>query len=165
MSVRSQKSCADTKSPMKISASPLQSEDVSVAYSYSVKYTENHEIKWASRWDYILNSMPHAKIQWFSIVNSLIIVLFLSGNQLTCRDSWGIEKCNDCPKILILKSEIFKIVKIFFQKFSSIFLKIFLFFQFFFSKFFFQKFFFQNFNYNFFFFLIWMYWILSIIPF
>jgi transmembrane 9 superfamily protein 2/4 len=72
---------------MKISASPLQSEDVSVAYSYSVKYTENHEIKWASRWDYILNSMPHAKIQWFSIVNSLIIVLFLSGNQLTCRDS------------------------------------------------------------------------------
>ena len=40
---------------------------------------ENHNIRWASRWDYILDSMPHAKIQWFSILNSLVIVLFLSG--------------------------------------------------------------------------------------
>eukprot|EP00058_Branchiostoma_floridae_P007674 XP_002593162.1 hypothetical protein BRAFLDRAFT_277886 [Branchiostoma floridae] len=35
--------------------------------------------KWASRWDYILDSMPHTNIQWFSIMNSLVIVLFLSG--------------------------------------------------------------------------------------
>uniref|UniRef100_A0A672PSV4 Transmembrane 9 superfamily member n=1 Tax=Sinocyclocheilus grahami TaxID=75366 RepID=A0A672PSV4_SINGR len=34
---------------------------------------------WASRWDYILVSMPHTNIQWFSIMNSLVIVLFLSG--------------------------------------------------------------------------------------
>jgi transmembrane 9 superfamily protein 2/4 len=52
---------------------------VDVKYTYSVKYVENNEIKWASRWDYILSSMPHAKIQWFSILNSVIIVLFLSG--------------------------------------------------------------------------------------
>ncbi|TKS85161.1 Transmembrane 9 superfamily member 2 [Collichthys lucidus] len=31
------------------------------------------------RWDYILESMPHTNIQWFSIMNSLVIVLFLSG--------------------------------------------------------------------------------------
>ena len=36
-------------------------------------------MKWASRWDYILDSMPHTNIQWFSIMNSLVIVLFLSG--------------------------------------------------------------------------------------
>uniref|UniRef100_A0A8C9VWV5 Transmembrane 9 superfamily member n=1 Tax=Scleropages formosus TaxID=113540 RepID=A0A8C9VWV5_SCLFO len=30
-------------------------------------------------WDYILVSMPHTNIQWFSIMNSLVIVLFLSG--------------------------------------------------------------------------------------
>uniref|UniRef100_A0A4W3HDD6 Transmembrane 9 superfamily member n=1 Tax=Callorhinchus milii TaxID=7868 RepID=A0A4W3HDD6_CALMI len=30
-------------------------------------------------WDYILESMPHTNIQWFSIMNSLVIVLFLSG--------------------------------------------------------------------------------------
>uniref|UniRef100_A0A673ZY99 Transmembrane 9 superfamily member n=1 Tax=Salmo trutta TaxID=8032 RepID=A0A673ZY99_SALTR len=35
--------------------------------------------RWASRWDYILESMPHTNIQWFSIMNSLVIVLFLSG--------------------------------------------------------------------------------------
>uniref|UniRef100_A0A452HDM3 Transmembrane 9 superfamily member n=1 Tax=Gopherus agassizii TaxID=38772 RepID=A0A452HDM3_9SAUR len=47
-------------------------------YTYSVKFEEN-DIKWASRWDYILESMPHTNIQWFSIMNSLVIVLFLSG--------------------------------------------------------------------------------------
>uniref|UniRef100_A0A4W5QTL5 Transmembrane 9 superfamily member n=1 Tax=Hucho hucho TaxID=62062 RepID=A0A4W5QTL5_9TELE len=41
--------------------------------------SENNNIKWASRWDYILVSMPHTNIQWFSIMNSLVIVLFLSG--------------------------------------------------------------------------------------
>uniref|UniRef100_A0AAY4CPL7 Transmembrane 9 superfamily member n=1 Tax=Denticeps clupeoides TaxID=299321 RepID=A0AAY4CPL7_9TELE len=50
-----------------------------VTYSYSVKFVENNSIKWASRWDYILVSMPHTNIQWFSIMNSLVIVLFLSG--------------------------------------------------------------------------------------
>ncbi|EMP27468.1 Transmembrane 9 superfamily member 2 [Chelonia mydas] len=36
-------------------------------YTYSVKFEEN-DIKWASRWDYILESMPHTNIQWFRIV-------------------------------------------------------------------------------------------------
>uniref|UniRef100_A0A672J3T2 Transmembrane 9 superfamily member n=1 Tax=Salarias fasciatus TaxID=181472 RepID=A0A672J3T2_SALFA len=45
----------------------------------SSPYKENNNIKWASRWDYILVSMPHTNIQWFSIMNSLVIVLFLSG--------------------------------------------------------------------------------------
>eukprot|EP00062_Callorhinchus_milii_P020356 gi/632975913/ref/XP_007904494.1/ PREDICTED: transmembrane 9 superfamily member 2 [Callorhinchus milii] len=49
-----------------------------ILYTYSVKYIESH-FKWASRWDYILESMPHTNIQWFSIMNSLVIVLFLSG--------------------------------------------------------------------------------------
>ncbi|XP_037316879.1 transmembrane 9 superfamily protein member 5 isoform X2 [Pungitius pungitius] len=53
--------------------------DLSVVYTYSVKFEENNSIKWASRWDYILVSMPHTNIQWFSIMNSLVIVLFLSG--------------------------------------------------------------------------------------
>ena len=55
------------------------SVDQDIPYSYSVRFKENNEIKWASRWDYILNSMPSPKIQWFSILNSLVIVLFLSG--------------------------------------------------------------------------------------
>ncbi|XP_073710318.1 transmembrane 9 superfamily protein member 5 isoform X1 [Misgurnus anguillicaudatus] len=53
--------------------------DLKVSYSYSVQFKRNDEIRWASRWDYILVSMPHTNIQWFSIMNSLVIVLFLSG--------------------------------------------------------------------------------------
>lgn len=58
---------ADLKGPIK------------VKYSYSVKFVVNNEVRWSSRWDYILDSMPHTNIQWFSIMNSLVIVLFLSG--------------------------------------------------------------------------------------
>lgn len=42
-------------------------------------FKEDNSVKWSSRWDYILDSMPHTNIQWFSILNSLVIVLFLSG--------------------------------------------------------------------------------------
>uniref|UniRef100_A0A8B9H165 Transmembrane 9 superfamily member n=1 Tax=Astyanax mexicanus TaxID=7994 RepID=A0A8B9H165_ASTMX len=55
------------------------SGNLELTYSYSVKFEATDQIKWASRWDYILVSMPHTNIQWFSIMNSLVIVLFLSG--------------------------------------------------------------------------------------
>jgi len=46
-------------------------------FTYDVKW-EVSDIKWASRWDtYLL--MGDEQIHWFSIVNSLMIVLFLSG--------------------------------------------------------------------------------------
>jgi len=48
-----------------------------VIFTYDVKW-EASEIKWASRWDtYLL--MGDEQIHWFSIVNSLMIVLFLTG--------------------------------------------------------------------------------------
>jgi len=62
--------------PMKI---PVNSEEAKIRYSYGVKFVMDNNIKWSSRWDYILESMPHTNIQWFSILNSLVIVLFLSG--------------------------------------------------------------------------------------
>ena len=37
------------------------------------------EIRWASRWDTYLMMMDDQQIHWFSIINSLMIVLFLSG--------------------------------------------------------------------------------------
>ncbi|VDN01186.1 unnamed protein product [Thelazia callipaeda] len=49
-----------------------------IIYTYSVVW-ETTKVKWSSRWDYILDSVPHSNIQWFSIMNSLVIVLFLSG--------------------------------------------------------------------------------------
>jgi len=48
-----------------------------VVFTYDVKW-ESSEIKWASRWDtYLL--MGDEQIHWFSIINSLMIVLFLTG--------------------------------------------------------------------------------------
>ncbi|OBS80756.1 hypothetical protein A6R68_21046, partial [Neotoma lepida] len=55
------------------------SGEIKIAYTYSISFEEQKNIRWASRWDYILESMPHTHIQWFSIMNSLVIVLFLSG--------------------------------------------------------------------------------------
>ncbi|GJN38674.1 hypothetical protein PR202_gb27739 [Eleusine coracana subsp. coracana] len=51
--------------------------DAYVVFSYDVTF-EPSDIIWASRWDvYLLSS--DSQIHWFSIVNSLMIVLFLSG--------------------------------------------------------------------------------------
>ncbi|PAA93673.1 hypothetical protein BOX15_Mlig012902g2 [Macrostomum lignano] len=52
---------------------------ISIVYTYSVKFVRDDSIKWSSRWDYILDTMPHSNVQWFSILNSLVIVVFLSG--------------------------------------------------------------------------------------
>ncbi|OAY82319.1 Transmembrane 9 superfamily member 7 [Ananas comosus] len=51
--------------------------DTHIVFSYDVTFQPS-EIKWASRWDtYLL--MNDDQIHWFSIINSLMIVLFLSG--------------------------------------------------------------------------------------
>ncbi|MQL80237.1 hypothetical protein Taro_012691 [Colocasia esculenta] len=51
--------------------------DKEIVFTYDVTFMPS-EIKWASRWDtYLL--MNDDQIHWFSIVNSLMIVLFLSG--------------------------------------------------------------------------------------
>ncbi len=58
---------------------PSTAKDVEIPFTYSVKFKRNNDVRWASRWDYILKSLPQTRIQWFSIFNSLVIVLFLSG--------------------------------------------------------------------------------------
>ncbi|CAL5048978.1 unnamed protein product [Urochloa decumbens] len=61
----------DSDSPQEVEASK------EIIFTYDVNFEES-PIKWASRWDtYLL--MADDQIHWFSIVNSLMIVLFLSG--------------------------------------------------------------------------------------
>merc|ERR1719462_79803 len=36
----------------------IVSGKVAVTYSYTVSFKENNDIRWSSRWDYILDSMP-----------------------------------------------------------------------------------------------------------
>ncbi|KAF0306198.1 Transmembrane 9 superfamily member 2 [Amphibalanus amphitrite] len=68
--------CEAGQAPMEISSDAAQ---INVIYTYSLTFHETHDVKWSSRWDYLLDSLPNANIQWFSILNSLVIVLFLSG--------------------------------------------------------------------------------------
>ncbi|KAD0059715.1 hypothetical protein E3N88_44852 [Mikania micrantha] len=69
---------AQTKRMVASSDPPLEVEDKSeIIFTYDVNFQES-DIKWASRWDtYLL--LADDQVHWFSIINSLMIVLFLSG--------------------------------------------------------------------------------------
>ncbi|CAF1412822.1 unnamed protein product [Adineta ricciae] len=54
------------------------SKDVTISYTYSVKFVKNNDILWSNRWNYILKSIPKSRIQWFSLISSLTVILFLS---------------------------------------------------------------------------------------
>eukprot|EP00485_Elphidium_margaritaceum_P001540 CAMPEP_0202686920 /NCGR_PEP_ID=MMETSP1385-20130828/2674_1 /ASSEMBLY_ACC=CAM_ASM_000861 /TAXON_ID=933848 /ORGANISM="Elphidium margaritaceum" /LENGTH=632 /DNA_ID=CAMNT_0049341601 /DNA_START=80 /DNA_END=1978 /DNA_ORIENTATION=- len=58
-------------------ANPSITDKLDVVWSYSVLF-EPSEIQWASRWDPYLK-MQDPQIHWFSILNSFMIVIFLSG--------------------------------------------------------------------------------------
>ncbi|XP_042494810.1 transmembrane 9 superfamily member 11-like [Macadamia integrifolia] len=49
----------------------------SMAFTYEVNFVES-DIKWPSRWDAYLK-MEGAKVHWFSILNSLMVITFLAG--------------------------------------------------------------------------------------
>jgi transmembrane 9 superfamily protein 2/4 len=47
-----------------------------VVYTYDV-FWELSDVSWASRWDAYLR-MPGGRVHWFSILNSLMVVLVMS---------------------------------------------------------------------------------------
>ena len=68
----------DPKSGMKTGLGKQKvDEGKEIIFSYDVVY-EPSDILWASRWDTYL-TMTDKEVHWFSIVNSLMIVLFLTG--------------------------------------------------------------------------------------
>jgi len=66
--------CQDDNMPM--TAFELDAHD-EIVYTYDVRWTYS-EVRWASRWDSYLK-MTGGQIHWFAILNSLMILLFLSG--------------------------------------------------------------------------------------
>ncbi len=51
-------------------------DSTDVVWTYDVQW-ESSNVKWASRWD-VYFKMTNSKVHWFSIVNSIAVVLFLS---------------------------------------------------------------------------------------
>eukprot|EP00049_Salpingoeca_infusionum_P017951 m.355098 g.355098 ORF g.355098 m.355098 type:complete len:674 (-) comp17178_c0_seq1:7542-9563(-) len=72
--------CSPSAAPQvfKLSDPETKAEKLDFTFSYSVYYDAS-DIKWASRWDSYLQSSEGTRIHWFSIVNSVIIIVFLSG--------------------------------------------------------------------------------------
>lgn len=52
-------------------------EEADIIFTYEVQW-ERSDIIWASRWDTYL-AMSDVQIHWFSIINSVVVVFFLSG--------------------------------------------------------------------------------------
>lgn len=57
--------------------SELSEAERTIFWTYDVNWVAS-EIRWASRWDLYLK-MTNSEIHWFSIANSICIVLFMSG--------------------------------------------------------------------------------------
>lgn len=53
--------------------------DATIVYTYDVLWEES-EVEWSSRWDVYLteNHLVPAQVHWYSITNSILVVLFLS---------------------------------------------------------------------------------------
>ncbi|KAK6151648.1 hypothetical protein DH2020_014283 [Rehmannia glutinosa] len=71
------------KYPASISCDPgtvamAVKENEPLTFSYEVSFVERDDIKWPSRWDAYLK-MEGAKVHWFSILNSLMVITFLAG--------------------------------------------------------------------------------------
>lgn len=57
----------------------MEEYDQTITYSYSVYWREPDGVTWGNRWDmYLTSSQADPQIHWYSIINSLIIALFLT---------------------------------------------------------------------------------------
>jgi transmembrane 9 superfamily member 2/4 len=76
--------CANDESPINDPKTylPLRigpsGEELKVTFSYEVEWVAS-ELPWADRWDVYLIGSPDDDIHFFAIVNSLMIVIFLTG--------------------------------------------------------------------------------------
>jgi transmembrane 9 superfamily member 2/4 len=76
--------------PLELEKSQVIRENEQITFTYEVEYVKSN-IRWPSRWDAYLK-MDGAKVHWFSIVNSMMIVFFLAAIvfvvllRTVCRD-------------------------------------------------------------------------------
>ena len=68
----------DPSSYMMIGSSSDANRPIEIVYSYDVQWVSS-ELAWSDRWDVYLVGSPDDGIHYYSIVNSLMIVLFMTG--------------------------------------------------------------------------------------
>ena len=75
MSINDDKTCS-IPSDAKQQAIPAEG-NTQLLFAYSVEWHQS-SVRWASRWDSYL-AMSDVQIHWFSIINSVVVIFFLSG--------------------------------------------------------------------------------------
>ncbi|KAL5726297.1 Transmembrane 9 superfamily member 12 [Ranunculus cassubicifolius] len=63
--------------PFELDKSQLIREQERITFTYEVEFVKS-DIRWPSRWDAYLK-MEGARVHWFSILNSLMVIFFLAG--------------------------------------------------------------------------------------
>ncbi|XP_059452472.1 transmembrane 9 superfamily member 12 [Corylus avellana] len=63
--------------PTELDKSQIIREQERVSFTYEVEFVKSN-IRWPSRWDAYLK-MEGARVHWFSILNSLMVIFFLAG--------------------------------------------------------------------------------------
>ncbi|XP_026405678.1 transmembrane 9 superfamily member 12-like [Papaver somniferum] len=63
--------------PVDLEKSQIIREQERVSFTYEVEFVKS-DIRWPSRWDAYLK-MEGARVHWFSIMNSLMVIFFLAG--------------------------------------------------------------------------------------
>lgn len=65
------------KCPSELDKSQIIREQERISFTYEVEFVKSN-IRWPSRWDAYLK-MEGARVHWFSILNSLMVIFFLAG--------------------------------------------------------------------------------------
>lgn len=65
------------KCPSELDKSQIIREQERISFTYEVEFVKS-TIRWPSRWDAYLK-MEGARVHWFSILNSLMVIFFLAG--------------------------------------------------------------------------------------
>ncbi|XP_073102837.1 transmembrane 9 superfamily member 12-like [Elaeis guineensis] len=63
--------------PLELDKCQMIKEQERITFTYDVEFVKS-DIRWPSRWDAYLK-MDGAKVHWFSIMNSLMVIFFLAG--------------------------------------------------------------------------------------
>jgi len=70
--------CDSDGSPLRLTDKGVPVDSLPVTWAYSVAWIEDPTTEWSQRWDKYF-ATTNADIHWFSILNSVLIVLFLTG--------------------------------------------------------------------------------------
>ncbi|XP_070555515.1 transmembrane 9 superfamily member 2-like [Ptychodera flava] len=102
------KSPENQPAPLAISAN--FTEDINVTYTYSIRFQVEEDMSALNRWNIIINSQPISQISELSIMNSGLVITFLTGGLaiLSYRIKASRNKKDDSMGWQMVREEVFR---------------------------------------------------------